>query len=352
MRLVQSRSLNVYSMPRKPKSSSSATAVTLHHVAARAGVSIATVSRALNGLAVSPDNHERVHRAAQQLGYVANEAARALRSERTHTMGVIFFDLRSTLGIELLDSLSEAIEDAGYSLVIATARGDGRRFELLMRRFLERRVDALFCIQAHGQGEVLAQYRAAGIPVLGLLTRADQLEGIPLIAPSVIDASQELASHLSSRSHRRVALLADGPYRSHLPVLRRALEASGLEVAEVAIPAKGGMAEVLHGLMGQAKRPTAVIAARAHVAALLTACEATGVSVPGALSLVSLGGAGSRGLDGRPISYLAFDPHRLGRAAGAAMLGWLAGVRPSHSHRVENGTFEAHATTGEAPPDD
>ena len=54
--------------------------VTLHEVAARAGVSIATVSRALNGLAVSKANRTRVEAAARELGYVPNEAARTLRS--------------------------------------------------------------------------------------------------------------------------------------------------------------------------------------------------------------------------------------------------------------------------------
>src|SRR5262245_39616550 len=112
-------------MPRNQKSRDAAVAnvkprppeirATLHDVAARAQVSIATVSRALNGLPVSPDNHERVHKAAEELGYVANEAARALRNERSHTMGLIFFDLRSELGIELLDPLSEWIEAAGYA---------------------------------------------------------------------------------------------------------------------------------------------------------------------------------------------------------------------------------------------
>ena len=83
--------------------------VTLYEVAARAGVSIATVSRALNGLPVSAVNGARVREAVEALGYVANEAARALRSDRTQTMGLIFFDLRNTLGIELVDAIGESI---------------------------------------------------------------------------------------------------------------------------------------------------------------------------------------------------------------------------------------------------
>ncbi|HLY81006.1 MAG TPA: LacI family DNA-binding transcriptional regulator, partial [Caulobacteraceae bacterium] len=70
--------------------------VTLHEVAARAEVSIATASRALNGLAVSKASLARVEKAVRELGYVPNQAARALRAERTMTMGLIFSDLRNT----------------------------------------------------------------------------------------------------------------------------------------------------------------------------------------------------------------------------------------------------------------
>lgn len=322
---------------------------TLHDVAARARVSIATVSRALNGLPVSPRNHERVHKAAQQLGYVANEAARALRSERSHTMGLIFFDLRSTLGIELLDSLSEAIEDAGYSLLISTARGDARRFELLMHRFLERRVDALFCIHARGDSETLARYNAAGIPVIAAITGAGAFAELPLISPSITEAADSLARHLEDLGHERVALVRHNSYRPHLSAIGRALEARDMRVEQVATSEVGGMSEIVTGLMAMRDRPTAVIAPGAHAHVLLTACDAAGVGVPDQLSIVGVGRIGTDSRhETRAISCLTIDPHRLGRAAGGAMLGWLAGARPADSVRVENGTFVARATTGKA----
>jgi LacI family transcriptional regulator len=340
-------------MPRNPKA-------TLHDVAARARVSIATVSRALNGLPVSQGNQERVHKAAEELGYVANEAARALRSERSQTMGLIFYDLRTRLGIELLDSLSEAIEDAGYALLISTARGDARRFELLMRRFLERRVDALFCIHAQGEGEVLARYHAAGVPVLGLITSAGKFADLPLIGPSIAEASDALARHLASLGHARVALVRQRAFQPQSATIIKALEARSLCVETLAPSEVGGMSEVLLGLMAKPERPTAVIAPRAHAHALLTVCDTAGIRVPDDLSIVRLGGplshgpgaalqpSGGRDTD-RALSYLAIDPHRLGRAAGGAMLGWLAGVQPVSRLRVENANFVARATTGPAP---
>jgi LacI family transcriptional regulator len=319
----------------------------LHDVAARAHVSIATVSRALNGLPVSPVSHKRVHKAAAELGYVANQAARSLRSHRSHTMGLIFFDLRTTLGIELVDSLSESIEDAGYSLLISTARGDARRFELLMHRFLERRVDALFCIHARGEGETLERYRAANVPVLGVITSAGGFAELPLITPSIAEASAALAQHLEGLGHTRVALTPERAYRAHMATIEDALNARGMSVEELANSEVGGVGEVLARLTARRPRPSVVIAPAAQAHALLTACAAAGVRVPDDLNIISLGRIGARDHQaGRPLSYLAIDPPRVGRAAGGAMLGWLAGVRPANRLRVQFGSFVARATTG------
>jgi LacI family transcriptional regulator len=273
-----------------------------------------------------------------------------LRSDRSHTMGLIFFDLRSTLGIELLDSLSESIEDAGYSLLISTARGDERRFEPLMRRFLESRIDALFCIQAHGKGEMLAGYRTAGVPVLGLITSAGAFAELPLISPSIAEASDTLAQHLVSLGHERVALVRHQAFQIQMAAIGKALETRGMRVEAIAPSEVGGMSEVLLALTAMTDRPTAVIAPRRHAHALLRACDGAGLRVPDDLSIVSLGGPGRGDRDARrALSSLAIDPHRLGRAAGGAMLGWLAGVRPAGHLRVENAAFVARATTGQAP---
>jgi len=333
---------------------------TLHDVAARARVSIATVSRALNGLPVSPDYRRRVHKAAAELGYVANEAARALRRERSHTMGLLFFDLRTTLGLELLDSLGESIEDAGYSLLISTARGDARRFELLMHRFLERRVDALFCVHARGDSETLARYQAVGIPVITLIAGAGAFDELPRVGPSIAQASDSLAQHLAEHGHQHVALVRQKVERGLVTTIGRALEARGVRVDEIATSDVGGMSEVLDSLLARGTlrtrptrptRPTTVIAPTVHAHALLGACEAARIGVPDELSIVSFGRPGADAhleQSARAISCLTIDPHRVGRAAGGAMLGWLSGARPADRLLIECGSFVARATTGQA----
>jgi len=352
--LVALCTVNVYNATRQAKSRKlepmPESRVTLHEVAARADVSIATASRALNGLPVSAKNLARVRKAVTDLGYVPNEAARALRSERTQTMGCLFFDLTSTLGIDLLDGLSESIEDAGYSLLISTARGDRERYDRLMRRFLERRIDALFCIQPRGPAESLAHYRAADVPVLALLSRSDAFGDVPLLTPSFSDAATALADHLRTLGHRCVALVHPDRPRGPHTAIGRALRARGVDVCEIVPSEAGGMSEILAHRLGQEPRVTALVAGTPYARGLQSACETAGVSVPSDLSLVSVSDIGSdTGQKRRGLSTLVIDPHRLGRAAGAAMLASLEGMRPAPAVRVQGADFVPRASTGPAP---
>jgi len=324
--------------------------VTLYEVAARAGVSIATVSRALNGLPVSAASQERVREAVAALGYVANEAARALREGRTQTMGLIFFDLRNTLGIELVDAIGESIEASGYSLLIASARADRRRYDLLMHRFLERRIDALFCINPRGQAETLPRYAAAATPVIALFAAGSAFSELPLITPSFADSSRALAAHLSDLGHAHVALVAEDARAPAIAAIGEALKAASIHADWIAPSETGGMSETLTRLLGLAPRPTAVVAPDPHARGLLAACEAARVAVPQALSLVSIGEIGTDpGARKRGVSSLVIDPNRMGRAAAGAMLAWLAGSAPAGRISVQAAAWEPRVTTGPAP---
>jgi LacI family transcriptional regulator len=324
--------------------------VTLHDVAQRAQVSIATASRALNGLSVSEPVLERVRGAAAELGYVANEAARVLRSERTLTMGLIFYDLRNTLGIELIDALSEGVEAAGYSLLIASARKDVDRYDRLLRRFLERRVDAVFCISPKGEGEALARYEAAEVPVIALFEAAGAFGRLPLITPSFSESSAALARHLSALGHRHAALLFDRARSRPLVAIIEALKAAHLKVDIIEPNEAGGMSEVVAGLRRQDEPPTVVIAFEAKARGLMVACDRAMIEVPRDLSIVSVTEPAAERTRKRHVTSIVVDPQRMGRAAAASMLAWLAGSRPTGRTLVQAGVFEAKETTGPAQP--
>lgn len=321
---------------------------TLHDVAAKADLSIATVSRAINGLAVSPRARLRVEAAIAELGYVANEAARTLRNERSNTIGVVFQNLRNTLGLELVDTIGAAIEDQGFVLLIASARGDAERYDLLMRRFLERRVDGLFCISPRGASRALAGYAKAGIPVVTLFESRDDFTGLPLLSPSFREGAQALAGHLRNLRHQRVALLA----RSASPAMdaiTAALRAEGLTTDARRVAQGQGLRDVLATIIMTPDRATTVITELSLSADLAETCAAMGVDVPRQLSLIGVGESATRPRDERSgLTTLTIRPEFLGRAAGESLLAWLNDGTPPPSRRVSAAAYEPRRTTAMA----
>jgi LacI family transcriptional regulator len=256
---------------------------TLHDVAAHARVSIATVSRALNGLPVSEPNLARVQRAAAELGYVVNQAARGLRSDRTLTIGLIFPRLRAHAGLELLDALAGAVEDRGYTLLVATALGDGARYDLLMRRFLERRVDALVCVHPSGDGETLERYRAADVPVLALFSRPGAFRRVPLVAPSLAGAAERVAKRLAALGHTRVALVLREERTGPILAVCSALKKVGVAIQRHA-PGSDPRA-IASALATRPDAATAVVAYYRDAVQLLGACRELRLAVPEQLSI-------------------------------------------------------------------
>lgn len=322
---------------------------TVHDVAARAEVSIATVSRALNGLPVSKPNLERVRRAADELGYVANEAARSLRNDRTLTIGLIFPRLRAHAGLELLDAMAGAVEDRGYSLLVSTARGDGARYDLLMRRFLERRVDALICVHPTGQGEMLDAYRAAEVPVVALFGRPGPFKRLPVIVPTLTRASSELAKRLVALGHTRVALISRPERIGPLSAVCSALKKLGVTLDRQRYADPRDAREILRGLVARREPPTAIVTYHRAAVQLVSACRELRIAVPEELSIVSISDHTAESFPARkPFSALVMEPDPLGKAAGQAVLGWLDGVAPPAETLIEAGTWIERATTGPA----
>lgn len=323
---------------------------TLSDVANMAGVSISTASRALNGLRVSKSNGEKVRAAAEKLGYVANEGARSLRSVRTMTMGVIFLELSNPLGLELLEALTAGVEQRGYNLFISTARGQEDHYDILVHRFLERRVDALFCVNAAGDGKALQRFETAGIPVAALFHASGGYQRLPLIGPSIIEAAKAAVQRLIAYGHRRIGVIRpqvrSNPIESFVSVAREA----GMAVRTYELP-EGPMdsVRVLQNVLDDETHPTAIVGQQARVASLLEAADEMHVIVPRDLSLVAIRDRTTQGPNTRlPLSMIHLNPEKVGRVAADVMCHWLGGHPPEGNVSVEMGSWIERATTGAA----
>lgn len=324
---------------------------TLNDVAGRAGVSVSTASRALNGLKVSKGAREKVRKAARELGYVANEGARSLRSERTMTMGVVFMQLGNLLALETLEALTSGVEERGYNLFISTASGQEDRYDLIVHRFLERRVDALLCVNPAGEGAGLERFEAAGIPVMALFHAHGGYRRLPLIGPTTKSADGLAVQRLLAHGHKRLGVIRQasrwGPVETLIPIAR----AAGMTVRTYE-PPEGVLDGVraLQAMVGDADGPTVIAGPQSRIVDLLEAADEMHVLVPRELSLVAIRDRNQNLPPPRlALSTIHLNPERLGKAAAEIACDWLAGQALRNDVEVEVGSWIERASTGPAP---
>jgi LacI family transcriptional regulator len=124
--------------------------VTIHDVARLAGVSTASVSRALSGSRpVSPSVARSVRAAASRLGYEPDAVGRSLRRQETLTVGLVVPNITNAFFPALVQAVEDALQLEGYGLLLADASDDPVRELASVRRLLARRVDALFITPCH-----------------------------------------------------------------------------------------------------------------------------------------------------------------------------------------------------------
>ena len=325
--------------------------VTLHDVAKRAGVSVATASRALTGTKVNKKNQAKVAKAAAELGYVPNEAARSLRNTKTNTVGVVFSQLNSPLSTEVLDALASGLDEKGYSLFVATAQGVEERFDTLVHRFLERRVDALLCINPSGEGAALSRYFQASIPVVALFSKTGGYESLPLIASSVKDAANECIARLQTLGHRVVGVLRPGRRSRPIEAFRDYARKAGLtvrtyDITEGLLDAVG----LLNLMVSEPQRPTVVVARQMDAVRLFEAADELGVIVPKMLSIVAIRDRTQQMPATRlPMSMIHLNPGKIGVEAAEIIARMLSGESNFKKDiSIETGSWVERGTIGPA----
>lgn len=183
-------------------------APTILDIAEEAGVSKSAVSRALLGQGeVSAPTRERIERAANKLGYVANAMARGLVSSRTKTLGVVLRDVTRPFYAELQAGMQIQAEKRGYQIVTATSAGELELNDALraLKSLISLQVDGLAIASAHlASDEIIPFIERVPIVVAG---RRETGRGITSVFCDDIDGGRQIANHLLSLGHRKIAVL-------------------------------------------------------------------------------------------------------------------------------------------------
>ncbi|GAB1269982.1 LacI family DNA-binding transcriptional regulator [Aurantivibrio infirmus] len=325
--------------------------ITLQDVAEKAGVSVATASRALTGIKVKSKNQEKVLKAAKELGYSPNEAARSLRSVSTKTIGVVFHKLSGGLGIELIASLSAGFDARGYSLFVSTAQGQDELYDKLVNRFLERRVDALCCVHGAGKGEALKRFLASGTPVTALISQSAGYCCLPLIEPSIEQATKDCLKHLKALGHKHLIVYFPDRQGPTFEEFAKIAGKSGFKVESRKIGSGFFNAEEeLKTLCSEQNKATALIGPQSNIASLFVAADKISLEVPASISLIAIRDRELQTQNIRlPLSIIHLEPARLGTEAADLIANQLAGEPGIDKKlRVEIGKWIEGQTTAKA----
>ncbi|MFF4222310.1 LacI family DNA-binding transcriptional regulator [Streptomyces abikoensis] len=308
-------------------------------VAERAGVSTATVSRVLNGRSPVAETRARVLAAVEELGYRPNVVARALRTARTRTLGLVVSDLRNPFFTELADAVEQEARRLGYSLIIGNAGESPEQQDDYIRTLLDRRIDGLMVSSAGTGSPMLSEAVDAGTPLV-LLDRAVPGVAAPCVRAEGGAALTELAAHLAALGRRRPAVIvapAGTPTGDErLARFRTALAAHGVALPAGRVgaspdPSPTGGRQVMRRLLETAEPPDAVLATDNLMAlGALDELRARGLRVPADMALVAFDDVPWFAHLDPPLTAVAQPTGALGRAAVHTLLERIAG-RPAGS---------------------
>ncbi|MCL5995794.1 MAG: LacI family transcriptional regulator [Chloroflexi bacterium] len=266
-------------------------------VAARAGVSVQTVSAVINNKpGITAKTRQRVMLAVQQLGYRPYSVARSLRTRRTRTIALVVSDIANPSFSTMASAAEDNAHSSGYSVVVYNTHDDITREANYMHTAIERWVDGVLFVSAEDQMTSLHTLRAAGIPSVAIDRIPENYTGASVTLDNV-KAGCIAAEHLLSLGHRRIAHIS-GPLklrlaRERLGGFREAIACQGLD-PDMYPPGQGNW-ECMAGflamqqLLAQTPPPTALFAAndRMAIGAMQAAYQA-GLRVPQDISIVGL----------------------------------------------------------------
>jgi LacI family transcriptional regulator len=304
--------------------------VTIHDVAARAGVSVATVSRVLNGKQlVREETSRQVLDAAKLLRYVPNVAARSLSLRSSQTIGVVLPDVHGEFFSEVIRGIDVAARGEGYHILVSGSHSDAvEMFEVL--EAMRGRVDGVIVMAPDLATGNLRDAISGDLPAV-LLNSADKSHDA--ITIDNYGGARAMMRHLAQLGHERIAFVT-GPehnadarerLRGYRQAMRSAkMPARALEVAGD-FAEQSGYAAAMQ-LLERDPRPTAVFAANDSMAVgVLAALAARRIRVPRDMTVVGFDDIPIARYVAPPLTTMSVDIADLGRRAFAVLRGAING---------------------------
>ena len=321
------------------------TAPTLHDVARQAGVSTATVSRALNApTLVTEATRSVVARAVEELGYTPHFGGRALVSNRSNTIGAIIPTMDNAIFARGLQAFQETLSGAGVTLLVASSGYDEARELEQIRTLVSRGTDGLMLIGADRPAESYAFLERRHIPyVLTWNFRPEQ--DSCFVGFDNRAAAQAMARAVIARGHRRLAMIAgitasNDRARDRVEGVRAALDEAGLSGRDLPIIEEvyslAGGRRACASLLQRRPAPTALICGNDVLAVgAMTQVKALGMRVPDDVSITGFDDIELAEVAEPGLTTVHVPHRRMGQAAARILLAIRDGTTRAEGIELE-----------------
>ena len=311
-------------------------ASTVHDVAKRAGVSVGTVSRFLNGYKLRVHNALKVEQAIRELDFKENLLAKGLKGNRSLTIAVLIPNLTGLFSFEIIKAIENVVEEQGYSLVIGDYEYSRERLCMKLENLGKRSVDGLILFPlSYGEDcrELLEEYRRRGVPVILM---DDRIPGFQtdIIVGDQATASFRAVEHLIHNGHRYIAVITG---RKETNVTQERLTGSREAFRTYSIPEENlnivwcdytlaGAESVIKKLFEAPDPPTGLYCTSYYITlGAVRALRALGKSFPGDISLVGHDRFSATEVIEPQLTVVEFNLERHGQEAGNLMMKRLSG---------------------------
>jgi LacI family transcriptional regulator len=269
--------------------------VSIHEVAKRAKVSIATVSRTINGVpTVAPQLSRRVWKVIEELGYYPNTQARALVSGRSRIFGLIVSEITNPFFPEIVQEFEDMAVQHNYEVLVTSTVHDSKRMANSVRRMIERRVDGVAIVTFGMEEALLDNLKSRNVPLV-FIDVGPSLSRISNIRIDYLNGIRQAVQHLAALRHRKIAFIS-GPLTLKSAAARQRAFMQAMKEIGLAVPGEylvegnhtmdGGIA-AMKQMLALPSRPTAVVCSNDMTAiGAMRESYDEGVVVPTDLSIV------------------------------------------------------------------
>lgn len=318
--------------------------VTLSDVAAKANVSVSTVSRVINNKdRVDKETRKKVMEAVDKLQYYPNDIARNLRGKSAKTIAVVVPDLSNYFYASVIKGIESVSQQNGYSVLVCNSNEDCETEARHTQILLQKQISGLVIATVSGSIDFYQQYLNRNIPVVFFDNCPKTEQSFDFVSVDNVKASYDLVEHLIHIGHRDIAILTGSQTESsaseRLLGWKKALEQNDIPIVEEQIGIgefniKSGI-KMMKKILSLDRLPTAVFAANNFLAyGAIHAILESNLRIPEDIAVACFDAIDHTGLIKPQITTSIQPSEEIGTISAELLINKIKNVKKSIYHKI------------------